>query len=354
VKSYDAIIIGGGIIGISLAIELGHRRMKVLVLERGEPGKEASTAGAGMLAAGEVEGPDALCVLAHMSAEMYPEWVAESERASGLSVDFHREGAVCLSAERPRTPAAVPAEQVAQLEPELAGSSLFASFSAENSVDPLTLMPALLAWAKREGVEVHSGSEVKSLSVHHGIAHGVVTRQTDFTAKFVVNCAGAWAGAISSDVAIPCRPVKGHMLALLPQKLHGLRHVIRRRDADVYLVPRRDGRIVVGSTVEEAGFDKRVDTRVIQKLHQAASDIIPGLGEARIHEAWTGLRPATPDGCPIMGATTIGNYFVSTGHYRNGILLAPASARMLAGIINGEMPTAGFSTFSVQRFAPGR
>jgi glycine oxidase len=130
--------------------------------------------------------------------------------------------------------------------------------------------------------------------------------------------------------------------------------VIRRRDADVYLVPRRDGRIVVGSTVEEAGFDKRVDTRVIQKLHQAASDIIPALGEARIHEAWTGLRPATPDDYPIMGATTIGNYFVSTGHYRNGILLAPASARMLAGIINGEMPTAGFSTFSVQRFAPGR
>jgi glycine oxidase len=122
------------------------------------------------------------------------------------------------------------------------------------------------------------------------------------------------------------------------------------RSEAVYLVPRSDGRILIGATVENIGFDKRVDPDTINQLHQAAAVLVPELGEARIHEAWAGLRPGSPDGLPIMGATSITGYFVSTGHYRNGILLAPASARVMSRVIRGEDPGMDIAAFSPDRF----
>ena len=170
----------------------------------------------------------------------------------------------------------------------------------------------------------------------------------------IVNCAGAWAAQIG-PVKIPTRPVKGQMLALAPvvtpanlttsKKL--LHHVVR---GDVYIIPRGDGRIVVGSTAEDVGFNKRVDAPTIQNLHQAAANLVPSIGEARILEDWAGLRPGTPDGLPIVGRAEVEGYFVSTGHYRDGILLAPITARLMSQLIRGCAPEIDIAQFSPDRF----
>ena len=144
-------------------------------------------------------------------------------------------------------------------------------------------------------------------------------------------------------------PVKGQILALIPQ-VHGLlRHVIR--GADVYLVPRTDGRVLVGATAERGIDDKRVDPAVIQRMHQAAANLVPELGEAQIHEAWAGVRPSTADNLPIIGETEIKGYFVATGHYRNGVLLAPATGEVIAALVAGRTPCVDIAPFSPQRFA---
>jgi glycine oxidase len=137
------------------------------------------------------------------------------------------------------------------------------------------------------------------------------------------------------------------MLAVVGAK-PGLQHVIRA--SEVYLVPRSDGRILIGATVEEAGYDKRTDADTIQRLHQAALDLVPALKAARVLEAWAGLRPGTPDDLPILGATTTPGYFVAAGHFRNGILLAPVTAHVMAQVVTGVKSDYDISTFSPGRF----
>jgi glycine oxidase len=345
----DVIVVGGGIIGVSLAMELCRRGMDVLVLDRGQPGNEASTAAAGMLPATEVEGPPQLCELARSSAVLYPEFVQAAQSESGISVDFSRAGAICLGAvECPQSHRLTDAE-LAALEPSLSNSSLPAFFLTEDFVDPRTLMPALIGAAKKRGVHIHGGSEVTGLLCDSGKVSGVATQRTRFHAPVVVNCCGAWSAELAPGV--PARPVKGHMLSLLPSRPHPLRHVVRNRETDTYLVPRRNGEIAVGSTVEEAGFDKRVDPDVIQTLHQRAADILPELGEGLIHHSWTGLRPATPDKLPILGADSLPGVFIATGHFRSGILLAPATAAVMADLIAGCAPKIDLSPFNPARFA---
>jgi glycine oxidase len=347
VKSLDVIIVGAGIIGVSLALELRCRGMNVLVLERGQPGAEASTAGAGMLAATEVDGPPALQELARLGAQMYPHFVRSAEEDSGLTVDFNRLGAICLGESRPGELPLSDAE-LAALEPALSASSLPATFVVEDFVDPRTLMPALIAAAKHHGAHIHAGSEVVALLSENNRVAGVRTTQTEYHAPIVVNCCGAWSANVSPG--IPSRPVKGHMLALLPSRPHPIRHVIRHRASDVYLVPRRDGHIAIGSTVEEAGFDKRVDPDTILRLHQLAANLLPELGEARIHHSWTGLRPGTPDKLPILGATALPGCFIATGHFRNGILLAPPTALVMADLLIEVPPAIDLTPFVPSRF----
>jgi glycine oxidase len=346
--THDVILVGGGIIGVSLAMELRRRGMDVLVLDRGQPGNEASTAAAGMLPATEVEGPPQLSELARQSALLYPQFVHEAQCESEISVDFSRAGAICLGAiECPQSRRLTDAE-LAALEPSLSNSCLPAFFLTEDFVDPRTLIPALIGAAKKRGVHIHGGSEVTGLLCASAKVSGVATQRKRFHAPVVVNCCGAWSADLASDV--PARPVKGHMLALLPARPHPLRHVVRNRETDTYLVPRRNGEIAIGSTVEEAGFDKRVDPDVIQTLHQRAADILPELGEGRIHHSWTGLRPATPDKLPILGEGSLPGLFVATGHFRSGILLAPATAVVMADLIAGSVPKIDLSPFTPARF----
>jgi glycine oxidase len=350
-KKWDVIIIGGGIIGLSLSIALRKKGATVLVVERGEPGREASYAAGGMLVDDAAETPAALWALATASASMYPEFAHELQVESGVHVDLRDQGAIVLaSLEHPSslTSAESLPAPLAELEQELADPNLPAFYLRERSVDPRALAAAALQAAKRRGVDISSGDEVTTVSLSDGCVAGVITKKTSFLAAKVVNCAGAWSGKIAPH-AFPTRPVKGQMLCLISPVRNFMQHVIRSRE--VYLIPRSDGRILVGTTVEEAGFDKRTDTGTIQRLHRAAISLVPKLKDAKILEDWAGLRPGTPDALPILGATETAGYYVATGHFRDGILLAPITAQVMAEVITGGTCVHDITPFSPARFS---
>lgn len=354
VKTWDAIVIGGGIIGLSLAIELRKSGASVLVIERGKPGQEASHAAGGMLVDGSAETPAVLQPLASASARMYPEFVHELQIESGMDVDLRDQGAIVFPPpehveEKPgfSLEGLLPAP-LAELEPALADPKRPAFLLKERSVDPRALTAAALITAKRREVDISSGDGVTSVNTTEGRVSGVATRKTSFLAPTVVNCAGAWSGQILPH-AFPTRPVKGQMLCLVFPTRGLLKHVIRT--PEVYLIPRSDGRILVGTTLEEAGFDKRTDVATIQGLHRAAIALIPELKNAKILEDWAGLRPGTPDGLPILGATSTPGYYVATGHFRDGILLAPITASVMALVVRGRNPDHDLTPFSAARFA---
>jgi glycine oxidase len=351
VKTWDVIVIGGGIIGLSLAIELRKKSTRVLVVERGEPGREASHAAAGMLADCGMEIPSALQTLATASARMYPEFVHELQDESGIDVDLRDQGTILFLASETAADQAVlsterlPPERLTELEPALADSNRPAIYLQERSVDPRALTLAALKAAKHREVDMATGTKVTGILISEGKASGVTTNRTIYGAPAIVNCAGAWAGELEPH-PFPIRPVKGQMLSIVGGPV--IKHV--NRAPEVYLVPRSDGRLLIGATVEEAGYDKRTEVDAIQRLHDAAVGLVPGLSQARRHEAWAGLRPGTPDDLPILGATSTPGYFAATGHFRDGILLAPVTALLMAQVIMGVKPDYDLAAFSPQRF----
>lgn len=358
VKSWDVVIVGAGIIGLSLARSLRRSGASVLVLDKGEPGREASSAAAGMIAPIEPNSPPVLQQFGLLSAGMYPEFVRDVEDESGRKADLRRNGAIVLdNGETLEQLSSLPGvrrlsgEEVRALEPRLSAQDVRCYFVEEAAVDPRALTAALVQAARHLGVEIAHGEAAAALEISGGRAGGVRTANTTFAAAAVVNCAGAWAGQFG-PVNLPVRPIRGQMLALLPAHRNLLRHVVR--SGEFYLVPRSDGRVIAGSTLEDAGFDKRTDAATIRRLRQSAAALVPGLGEARMHEDWAGLRPGTPDGLPILGATATAGYFVATGHFRSGILLAPATARVMASVIGGAPPCFDIAPFSAARFDASR
>jgi len=354
VKNWDVIVIGGGIIGLSLSIELRKRGASVLVVERGEPGREASHAAGGMLVDCGLETPKALQPLATASARMYPEFVHELQAESGMKsglgmkIDLRDEGTVFLpSAAHAPSSSALPPEQLAELEPALADSSRPAFYLPERSVDPRGLTAAALEAAKNRGVDFSSGDAATAVNFSDDRVTGVTTTKTAFLAPTVVNCAGAWSAQVG-PLALPTRPVKGQMLSVAMHPRDLVKHVIRT--PDLYLIPRSDGRLLVGATVEEAGFDKRTDPATIQRLHHSALALVPKLSDAKILEDWAGLRPGTPDALPILGPTQTPGYYVATGHFRDGILLAPVTAQVMAEVITATTCSHDLTPFSPARF----
>jgi glycine oxidase len=353
VKTWDVIVIGGGIIGLSLAIALRKRGVTVLIVERGEPGREASHAAGGMLVDCSLETPATLQPLAVSSARMYPEFAHELEVESGMRVDLRDQGTILFPPpehvhERPGfTLSSLLPAPLAELEPALAGPGRPGLYLKERSVDPRALTAAALKTAKNRGVDFSSSDPVTAVNQSEDRATGVATTKTSFSAQKVVNCAGAWSGHIPPH-AFPTRPVKGQMLCLAMPSGTLLKHVIRSPEA--YLIPRSDGRLLVGATVEEAGFDKRTDPATIQRLHRAALNLVPQLSNAKILEDWAGLRPGTPDALPILGETETPGYYVATGHFRDGILLAPITAEAITAVIEGRTPEHDLTPFSPLRF----
>jgi glycine oxidase len=352
VKNWDAIIVGAGIIGLSLAIELRKQGLQVLIVDRGKPGREASWAAGGMLVGSEFETLPALQPLAKASARMYPEFVHELQDESGLKIDLRSNGTLLWApdadaAQRSSHPLPAP---LSDLEPNLRTASLDSAplFLKEQCVDPRDLVAASVKAARHRGVDFSSGDQVLSIDIHDGRVAGVRTNKTSFPSDSVINCAGAWAGQIGPH-AFPTRPVKGQMLCVVMPERNFLRHVIRT--PDTYLIPRSDGRLLIGATAEEAGFDKQTVPETIQKLRSAALKLMPRLTEARILEAWAGLRPGTPDKLPILGATPTTGYFVATGHFRDGILLAPVTAKIMANVVTNSPALLDIAAFSSERFA---
>jgi glycine oxidase len=351
VKIWDVIIIGGGIIGLSLARELRKRGASVLVVERGEPGREASHAAGGMLANCGDETPSTLQPLATASAEMYPEFVQELEDESGEKVDLRSHGTLLFSSHPPgkQVSGAFPLPAgLAELEPALQASGRTPVFLKERSVCPRALVHAALKACRHRGVDVSSGTRVVSVDACEGRVIGVTTDRTSYHAGKVVNCAGAWASEINLS-PVPTRPVKGQMVCFAMPSRNLLQHVVR--SPEIYLIPRSDGRLLAGATVEEAGFDKRTVPETIQRLRHAAISMLPVLAEARVLEDWAGLRPGTPDNLPIFGGTSIPGYFVATGHFRDGILLAPVTARAMTQLLLAGKSEYELAPFSVDRFA---
>jgi glycine oxidase len=387
VKSWDVIIIGAGIIGLSLAVELRKSGTAVLVIDKGEPGHEASWAAGGMLADFALEIPAPLQPLATASAQMYPHFVHQLEADSGLKIDLRSRGTLFfLHPDHDRSlqqshPLPAP---LSELEPALKFPQTPVLYLHERSVDPRHLVAAAIAAAHHQGVHIVSDDPVQTVEIKNGKAAGIRTAKTHFSAAAVVNCAGAWAGQIagvgraflpaqpergatgvpqarhersrrvqaeqwSADLfTVPTRPVKGQMLSVAMPKKNLVRRVVRA--PDVYLVPRSDGRLVIGATLEEAGFNKQTVPQTIQKLRQAAIDLVPALANAAILETWAGLRPGTPDKLPILGETPTPNYFVATGHFRDGILLAPLTAKVMSQLITGQKLEFDLKPFAAERF----
>ena len=358
-KSSDAIIIGAGIIGLSLAIELRKEGMSVRIIERGEPGRQASYAAAGMLADVSDEFPLPLKPLAHESARMYPEFVHELEDESGVKVDLRDQGTIILArgGEFPEEAEPLSPQRLRSLETEIAAplqarlsgppspSEMCGAYLRERSVDPRLLVGAALKAARHRNVDISSGAEVQSLLVEGGHVVGVQTDKAKYASSIVVNCAGAWAGTIA-PFEFPVKPVKGQMLAVV--EAPRLQHVIRSEK--VYMVPRSDGRLLIGSTLEDVGYNKQTDVATLRHLFDAAVELVPGIAKSRRHEAWAGLRPGTPDGLPILGETSTSGCFVASGHYRDGILLAPLTATLLSEVITRTNPRHDLSAFAAARF----
>lgn len=344
-KSWDVIIAGGGIVGVCTALELRRRAASVLVLDRGEPGQEASSAAAGMLAASDPETPAALREMALKSARLYQDFVNDLQCVSGMAVDFRRQGTIVLGEEAPPSEyRRLTREELAQLEPRLTVGDYPAFLVDEDSVDPVLLMRAAIAAARLSGVEITPGITVQGMRGSGSEVH-VETDKGVFETGAAVNCLGAWSGT-------PVKPRKGQMLYVQPARMGLLQHVVRAPAA--YIVPRSSGKILIGTTVEDVGFDKSVDEGTIRAMHLAASTYVPGLSSARIIETWAGLRPGSPDDLPLIGRTEERNVFLASGLFRNGILLAPMTARIATALVLGQPAPIDVSAFFPGRFAAAK
>jgi len=356
-RSYDAVFVGGGAIGLACAWRAAERGARVAVLERAEPPAGATDVAAGMLApVGELAfGERALLELTLAAARLYPRFVAELEAASGMTVGFRREGALHVALDRDEAAQlrrvhdlqrslGLEAEWLAprrcrELEPGLTPSFHGGVFAAgEASVDPRALARALAAALAAAGGELRTGCEVVGGVFDGERLAGVRTASgEELRAGAVVLSAGAWSGSVGwlpEQARPPVRPVKGEVVELRGRD--GVapceRIVCSER---VYLVPRGDGRLIVGATVEERGFDTAVTAGGVHELLREAYRVLPEVAELELLGAVAGLRPGTPDNLPRVGPGAIEGLLLATGHYRNGILLAPLAAETLVTHLAG-------------------
>lgn len=364
-KSSRIVVAGGGLIGCAVAWRLAQRGLSVLVIESTSPGRAASWAAAGMLAPLIESHNVPFRGLAAQSLLRFPAFVQELAETSGIDAELQLSGKIDVAFgkedsdalrlsygdELPNDVRAIPAAELRALEPGVSPAATGALHSAhDGSVDNRKLTRAACAAARMARVEFRTESSVRAVVCGRAGCEGVLLASGErVAADTVVVAAGAWSGSIGGlPLRLPVFPVRGQMIALeyLPRILS---HLIMTTDC--YIVPRTDGRVVVGSTVEHAGFDDRPTARGISQLMSAAIRAVPQLADAAVVETWAGLRPGTPDDLPILGADPrVPGVFYATGHYRNGILLAPVTADLIADAVMGNTPTPDIAAFAVDRF----
>ncbi len=345
VKHTEAAISGGGIIGLSTALELAAAGLEVTVFEQGRALAEASGAAAGMLAAADPENPEALRPLAEFSAGLFSQFLARIEELSGESVPIRTRRALQGSPELPEGFREMTVGELEAAAPGITRDRLRFFSLDEESVDPRDLARALPKAACAAGISLLEGTRITAVT-EHGDTVQIETSGERWTVERLVHASGAWAGGLSG---LPIVPRKGQM-AMVEEHEGAARLEVVLRTPEVYLVPRGDGRIVIGATVEDAGFDKSVQDASISGLLAAAASVWPPVRRARIVESWAGLRPATPDGLPVIDGCGE-RCWIAGGHFRNGILLAPGTARIVREMILGIPPTIDISIFGCGRFA---
>lgn len=341
-----AVIAGGGIIGLATALDLADAGWHVTVFDQREAMSEASRAAAGMLAANDPEHPAELRALAHLSLSLYPGFLARIEALSGRKIPL-RTSRTALGTHR-RLPGVSPLTpgDLRALAPQIDPGDLEFFLVEESSFDAWDLAEALPAAVRAAGVHIQEHTPVLRARGEKSAVR-VETPQGSLSASIFLNAAGAWASAL--DASLPVFPRKGHMLTVeLPGDVQT--QCVLRTDA-IYIVPRGLNRYTIGSTVEDAGFDRTVDPDRIQGLLYKAVSLWPPLREARVAESWIGFRPGSEDGLPILDATAE-NCWVATGHFRNGILLGPATGRVLSQWMSGSAPEIDLAPFRASRFAP--
>jgi glycine oxidase len=355
-KASDVLIVGGGIIGLSLAQELALQKLSVTVLERGQIGQEASWAGAGILAPrAEMEEAGPLAQLLLASRKIYPEFVKQVSGRSGLSIDFSISGllSVALNLEQQveldrkkqqQTELGLVVQSLSReetlrmercLNPELL-SALY--FSEEGYVDNRELAEAVRLACLQLGVWLVPECVVLAVKTEQSKVCGLETNSGFMASERVVIAAGSWSGQILTGLpyALPVKPARGQMVAVRMAE-PGLRHVVYGSQG--YLVPRKDGRVLLGSTVEWVGYDKRVTLDGLQQITASAVSLAPALRSSTFIECWSGLRPFCEGGLPVLGPTEIDGLYFATGHFRNGLLLAPITAKLMADVIvAGNIP----------------
>lgn len=374
--SGDVVVVGGGVIGLSVAWRLAQRGLAVTVVDD-DPAGGASRAAAGMLAPiTEAHfGEEALTAFNLESARRWPAFAGEVEEASGFPVGYRTEGTLAvafdaddlrvltqlrayhdrlgLGGERLRGRECRAREPL--LSPQIRGGILVES---DHQVDTRALTAAVLVAAERAGVRLVRRRAAR-LDVADGEVAGVTVDSGDtLRAPVTVLAAGCWSGGLPglpTEVRPPVRPVKGQILRLAasdpaaPRLTCTVRAL--RRGRSVYIVPRADGRVVVGATCEERGFDTRVTAGGVRELLEDATEVIPAVGELELIETLARLRPGTPDNGPILGPTALPGLIMATGHYRNGILLTPLTADVITEVVlDGCLPPLA-APFSPGRFA---
>jgi glycine oxidase len=346
VHSADVLIAGAGIIGLSIALELADRGLRVTVLERGQAMAEASWAAAGMLAAHDPENPRELQPLSDLSISLYPDYLNTVERLSGLQIPLRTSGTLLGAGHDDRFQDALASSEIAQYAPDLKGGGRSFLWIDEHSLEPRDLCTALPEAVAAAGVRLIGQAPVTRIrSISSGVE--VSTPERTWSAMHFINCCGAWAEVIANVPAI--EPRKGQMVAVQLPSHRRLDCVIRT--PELYLVPRGDGRVVIGASVERAGFDKSVQDTTIQALFDEAAALWPPIQEAQIIETWAGLRPGSTDEVPIIGPCGDENCWIASGHFRNGILLAPGTARVMRELILKEPPSIDLTGFRCDRFA---
>jgi glycine oxidase len=365
--SSDVIVAGAGVVGLSAARALGAQGARVLVVERRRVGAEASSAAAGMIAPQATELHSPLIELALRARDRHLQLAGELEEETGIGVDLSRLGRLevfldeaaqqarlhALSFHRARGLAveALSAAELRECEPNVSERAVGAAyFAGDRRVDNVRLTRALAASAVQRGATLLIGRPVTALVFEGGRLAGVRAGAETLRAPVVINASGAWASLLAGDPQPPpVEPLRGQIVAF-DMSPPPLRHVVWSDHG--YLVPRGDGRLLAGSTVEKAGYDKSVTAGGVRSILDMALRLVPALADVRIADAWAGLRPATPDGLPVIGHGAVPGLVHAAGLFRDGILLGPLVGELAAELAQGRAPAADLTPFSPRRFAP--
>jgi glycine oxidase len=373
IEQADAVIIGAGVIGCAIAWRLGQAGMRVVVVERGRVGGESSRAAAGMLAPlVEAEREDDFFNLTVAGLTIYADFARELKALSGVDIEYRDEGTLYLAFtdedeeelerrwrrlhEAGLNVKRLNAGCALKLEPLLNGALRFAlKFPGDHQVDNRRLMTALRTAAQNAGVEFRTHTEARELLIENVAGRnriiGAMTARGEVRASTVVIAAGSWSSLLrrGESSQFEVEPVRGQMVAI-EAPAPALRHVIYSRRG--YLVPRLSGYLIAGSTTERIGYDKRVTAGGVASIIKSAVEIMPCIADQAITETWAGLRPRAPDDLPILGADPrVEGLIYATGHYRNGILLAPITAQAISELIIKGESHINLAPFSVARFA---